>query len=108
LEDQIYASPDGLLRLIVQSEEADISIGFEGYPWHTHADILAAIYDLPEAEAVARFVDAILQNRARIAISRSGNRIRDIWVTDDPDADADLKYRSADETIEFRYWDAAA
>jgi hypothetical protein len=101
--DRIHVSPDGLLRLIVRSEGMDIVIGFEGYPWHTHADALASSYGLPEIEAVDRYVDAILGNRKRIAMSRNGNRTLDVWVTEDPETD--LRYRATDETIEFRRWD---
>jgi len=103
LQNRVRVSPDGLLRLIVVSEEADTTIGFEGYSWHIHADMLAVEYGLPEIEAVDRFVDAILGNRKRIAISRDGSGILDMWITDDPEKD--LRYRAADETITFRYWD---
>jgi hypothetical protein len=37
-----HRSPDGLLRFIVtRDEQGDISLGFDGFVWHTHADVLA-------------------------------------------------------------------
>ena len=37
-----HVSPDGtLILLAVWDEEGEVTIGFEGFPWHTHGDILA-------------------------------------------------------------------
>jgi len=36
-----HVSPDRLLRLLVVREDGDITIGFAGYPWHTHGDVVA-------------------------------------------------------------------
>jgi hypothetical protein len=98
-----YISGDGLLNLIVCSyDDGDTTLGFEGYAWHTHADILASLSGLPEPEAVRRFVNDILDDRSVIAVSRIGAAIRDVWVTDNPVSE--LKYKPDDERIEFRYW----
>ena len=98
-----HRSPDGLLTLKVGREaDGDVCIGFDGYSWHTHADILASLSGLREDEAVRRFVDGLLGGRAIIAVARVGGKIRDVWVADEPVAD---KYKPDDETIEFRYWD---
>jgi hypothetical protein len=43
-----YESPDGLLRLLVDREGDDVMVGFEGFPWHTHADLLTPAYALPK------------------------------------------------------------
>jgi len=76
---------------------------------HTHGDLLAANYQLvdvaeltPEGAAM-RFVEDVVSNHAIIAVLTSGNRNRDIWVTDD--IDEELRYKQPDEEIEFRYWD---
>ena len=44
-----YDSPDGSLRFLVGTEDdGDVSLGFDGFAWHTHADILAAVAGIPE------------------------------------------------------------
>ena len=101
--DRTYTSPDGLLRFTVTSAGEDVILGFDGYPWHTHADLLAAFYGLPDEAAVDRFVGALLDSETVIAILRRDGNISDISVTHDPQADC--KYVSANETVEFRYWD---
>ena len=98
-----HRSPDGLLRFLVSSDlDGDIALGFDGFSWHTHADILASLSGLSGDEAVRQFVDDLLNGRAIIAIARVGDTIRDVWVTDGPFPD---KYKPEDETVEFRYWD---
>jgi len=62
-----YVTTDGLLRFIVVSDEGDLSIGFDGFGWHTHADILASTSGLPEDVAVRQFVDALLKNQSILA-----------------------------------------
>jgi hypothetical protein len=99
-----YFSPDGTLRLLVVTEDdGDVALGFAGFAWHTHADLLAWETSLTEAEAVERFVQDVLDNRAVIAVSRIGGKVRNVWVTDD------LTSESCDlppgETVELRYWD---
>jgi hypothetical protein len=98
-----HQSPDRLLSFTVKrADDGDYYLGFDGFPWHTHADILASISGLPEAAAVRRFVDALIGGRAIVAIARSGGRIRDVWVAESSAPD---KHKPDDETIEFRYWD---
>jgi hypothetical protein len=98
-----YISEDGLLKFIVcADDDGDTALGFEGFAWHTHADILASLSGLSQPEAVRRFVNDILDDRAVIAVSRIGAAIHDVWVTEIPASE--LKYKPDDETIEFRYW----
>jgi len=97
-----HQTPDGLLTFKVGKEEdGDTCLGFDGYQWHTHADILSSLSGLPEETAVRKFVDALINNQAIIAVARVGDKIRDVWVADEPVPD---KYKPADETIEFRFW----
>ena len=97
-----HCTPDGLLTFIVaRSHDGDISRGFEGFPWHTHADILASLSGLPKAAAVRRYVDELLVGRSVIAIARIGERIRDVWVMD---GEFDDRYKPEEETVEFRFW----
>jgi hypothetical protein len=97
-----YVSPDNQLRFVVVYDEQDISLGFEGFPWHTHAGMLASELGMSEELAVNQFVDDLLSDRCIIAVSRIGGRIRDVWITADPTAD--LRHKPDDEIIEFRYW----
>jgi hypothetical protein len=99
-----YVSPDGSLRfLVVTADDGDVALGFQGFAWHTHADLLAAAACIPEAEAVGQFVEDLLGNRSVIAVSRVRGEVRDVWITDDPDSEfLDLL---EGETIELRYWD---
>jgi len=99
-----HTSPDGLLDLIVARSDSDWSIGFDGFPWHTHGDILAATgYSGSPEEATRRFVDDILACRLVIVISRVNGVIRDAWATDDSSKD-EVRYSESGETIEKRYW----
>jgi hypothetical protein len=98
-----HRSPDGLLRLIVTcDDEGDVAIGFDGYAWHTHGDILASLSGLPEKEAIRDFVNHITGGRQIIAISRVNGEIRDVWPTDDPKKE--FKYKPPEESLEFRRW----
>jgi hypothetical protein len=102
-----HVSPDGRLRLrIAMSEDGDLTLGFVGFPWHTHADILAATTGLPEAEAVPRFIDDLVQGASVVVLWSVGGEVRDIWVSDDPEQDA--AYPQPGESVELRYWDGRA
>ena len=99
-----HASPDGLLHLIVdRADDGDWSVGFEGFAWHTHGDILTYEYGGSPDTAVRSFVDDIISSRRVIVISRIDGRIRLAWVTDDPSND-EMKYAFPNETIEKRLW----
>ena len=98
-----HRSPDGALTLVISLEDDENTIGFEGFEWHTHADLLAADTDLTPEEATQRFVEDVVSNHAIIAVLKLGNRIRDVWVTED--IDKEIRYQQPDEEIEFRYWD---
>src|SRR5215216_3920755 len=97
-----YVSPDDQLRFVVEHDEQNVSLGFEGFPWHTHADVLASEFGTSEELAVKRFVGDLLSDRSIIVVLRIGGTIRDVWITADPQSD--LRYKSDDEVLEFRYW----
>ena len=98
-----HVSPDGTLQFIVgRDADGDISLGFDHFTWHTHADILACLSGLSQGEAVRQFVADLLQDRAIIAVARVAGEVRDVWVTDDPDHGC--RYKPENEAIEFRYW----
>jgi hypothetical protein len=102
--DAEYVSEDSFLRLLVGHHPGgDIVIGFGGFQWHTHGDILASLSGLPVDQAVERYVCNILSNRALIAVARVREDIRDIWVTDDPASC--FEHKPTNERLDFRTWD---
>jgi hypothetical protein len=97
-----HVSPDGRLRfLIVADHDGDLALGFDGFQWHTHADILASLSGLVLAEAVHRYVDDLLGDKSVIALWGVPGEVRDVWVSDDPAHDA--AYPIDGEVIELRY-----
>lgn len=103
IEPEEHLSPDGTLALLVELlDGSDVAIGFRGYAWHTHADILASVIGCPESEAVRRFVDDVLADRAIIAVQSFDDVVHDVWVTNDPSSHR--KYQQANEALTFRYW----
>ena len=99
-----HVSPDGLLRLLVCiNDTGDISIGLDGYGWHTHADVLASISGLPEDRALRQFINEILTGQSAMAVSRIDGVIQDVWPTDNPAQE--MRFKPEEEQIEFRYWD---
>ena len=37
-----HISPDGRLRFLIAADpDGDLALGFDGFPWHTHADTLS-------------------------------------------------------------------
>jgi hypothetical protein len=101
--DSDHISPDGALRFLVRSPDGDITMGFDGYSWHTHGDVLAALSSASPEDAANRFVVDLISNALIIAVAKVSGTVRDIWITDDP-AD-DLRHCLPEETIEFRLWD---
>jgi hypothetical protein len=100
-----YVTTDGRFRFVVGHDDKDVSLGFEGFPWHTHADVLASAFGMSEERAVNRFVSDLLSDRCVIAVSRIGGTVRDVWITTDPQTD--LRHKSDCEHLEFQYWSGA-
>jgi hypothetical protein len=93
-----HCTPDGLFRFIVErGDDGDISLGVDGFPAHTHGDILASLSGLPIHDAVRDYIDRLLTGRSLIGIATVSGRIRDVWVTEDPGAgSARLPYMKRD------------
>lgn len=73
-----HTSPDGLLQLIDEHDEHDDWIvGFDGFAWHTHGDILdwSAYAGTPRERA---FADDVVALRWVIMISRVDGVIDDV------------------------------
>jgi hypothetical protein len=106
-----HTTPDGQLTLIVDLTDGDFSIGFDGYSWHTHGDILQAwgCAGTPE-DAVRIFVDDVISSRRPICVYRTNGSITDIAVPSDYDDSLDEQFKSyaePGETMELRHWNAA-
>jgi hypothetical protein len=98
-----HVSPDGRLRfLVVADPNGDLALGFDGYPWHTHADILASLSGLAAAGAVRQFVDDLRSDKSVIAVWGVPGNVEDVWVSEDPTRDA--AYPQVGEIIELRHW----
>lgn len=98
-----HVSPDGRLQfLVVADPDGDLALGFDGFPWHTHADILASLSGLEQAQAVRRYIDDLLDDKSVIALWGVPGEVRDVWVSEEPARDA--HYPIEGEVIELRYW----
>jgi hypothetical protein len=108
---ETHTSPDGLLNLAFEkSRDGDTIIGFTGYQWHAHGDILSAEFGLDEDASIRKYIDEILNNRRIIAVLSKGNKILDVWIVDDAiDAlKSHEKYKGDGEMLELRYWNGQA
>ena len=100
MDSQRHMSPDGKLCLLVEIVDDDSSIGFEGYPWHTHGDILAELSGLDEEVAIEAFIEKIKKGELVIAILSEGENVIDVFISDDPREETTIP----GETIRFRLW----
>lgn len=107
-----YVSPDGLLRfVVVTGADGDVTLGFDGFTWHTHSYILAATLGIPEADAVRRYVADLIGGASVIVLWSVGDKLRDVWVSGDPAHDAGYAasaYAEPGESVVLRYWDGRA
>jgi len=105
-----FISPDGYLKLLIKCPDCDWTIGFEGFPWHTHGSILAGLSGQDEASSIERFLADLTGNVSVISVSRISGELKDVWVTDNPAKDMldCKKYGEPTETIEFRRWNGTA
>src|SRR5437868_9092095 len=100
MDSRRHVSPDGKLCLVVETVDDDRSIGFEGYPWHTHGDILADLSGLDAEVATEAFIEKIKKGELVIAILSKGTNVIDVWISDDPQEETTIP----GETIRFRLW----
>lgn len=104
----VLAMPGTSLRLLVFREEDGLTVGFEGFQWHTHGDLLAGEGETDE-EAMGNFLQEILFGKRPIVIERKGDQIREVSIDlpfDSPNYSdpADNPYLEAGESIEVRRW----
>lgn len=111
MNDRRYVSPDGELCLLVISPDGDLTIGFEGYPWHTHGDVLVREFGGDAGHATERFIVGIVESQFIIAMQRTGGRVEDVWVLDRNESSLQetvagtKRYGAPGEIVEFRLWD---
>jgi len=104
-----HQSPDGQLRFIVLREPGDTTLGFEGYSWHTHGDVIAGELklvgkgDFTAKEATERLISDLLSSRVKIAILRINGMIADVYASYLEEGND--SYRPDEESLELRYWD---
>ena len=101
--DSDHTTPDGTLHFLVRSPDGDRTMGFDGFAWHTHGDILAALSTGTPEEATERFITDLITGKLIIAVAKTSGVTRDVWITDDPVGH--LRYCPPEETIEFHRWD---
>jgi hypothetical protein len=103
----IYTSAEHVLRFrVTKSIDGGVTLGFDGSPWHTHANLLVGWYGPSEDAAVHRFVEDLLESPIIIAVVRREGNIVGIRVTEDPQSD--LRSARAGDILEFRYWDGSS
>ncbi len=102
-----YVSPDGQLKFLITCPDGDWTIGFDGFPWHTHGSILAQLSGKDEVSAIESFLARLTGNISVIAVKRVAGDLGDVWVSDDPAEDLLRSRQNGDinESIEFRLWD---
>ena len=98
-----HVSPDGKLHFFLQEADGDIILGFHGYGWHTHGDLLESMYAGGPSKAAAQFAADLISGKLTVAVYSVSGKTRDIRVSTDPAAD--LRYCEPDEIIAFRLWD---
>ncbi len=107
-----HPTSDGALTLIVDIDGSsltpDYSVGFDGFEWHTHGDLLYLGEALPQEAAVRKFVDQLLNDQLTIVVSRINGKITNAWVTDELNVEEEIKYKPDEETLEFRYWSGSS
>ena len=99
-----YTSTDGKLTLLVHvGADGETAVGFEGGDWHTHPDLLAAMLQVSEKEAVAEFISKLQADAIPIVVSTDGGVTVDPWVSDNLEATLSM---FGSECL-LRYWSGA-
>ena len=100
-----YSTPDATLTLLVQRDDDDITLGFNGYTWHTHADIIAELRQQTDPEhALKSYLDDLFHDRLPIILVKKAGVLTEPYVPDFPEEPIETKYYEPDESYELRYW----
>jgi hypothetical protein len=100
-----YVSSDGQLKFLVTCPEGDWTIGFDGFPWHTHGSILAALSGRDEVSAIQHLIDDLTGNISVIALKKIAGILTDVWISEHPaeDLSACKRYGAVDERWNFGF-----
>ncbi|MGI8436873.1 MAG: hypothetical protein ACR2NX_08205 [Chthoniobacterales bacterium] len=100
-----YATPDAGLTLLVQRDDDDITIGFEGFPWHTHADIIADLRRQKDPESALQvYLDDLFHDRLPIVLVKKAGVLTEPFIPDFPSEPIDTSHSQPEETYEVRFW----
>ena len=66
-----YHILDRCFTLLVEYEDEEISIGFAGFEWHTHGDLLAAHYPPAASPKLGHLCGTRLPDSAGLFVSNS-------------------------------------
>jgi hypothetical protein len=67
----------GFVFAVERNDDGDLALGFNGFPSHTHGDILASLSGLPVGPVIRQNIDALLSGRSAIALARVAGKIRE-------------------------------
>jgi hypothetical protein len=99
-----HTSTDGRLTLLVHvGVDGETAVGFEGGEWHTHPDLLAAMLQVSEKEAVAEFISRLQADEIPIVVSTNSGVTVDPWVSDNLEATLAM----FGPGCRIRYWSGA-
>jgi hypothetical protein len=103
-----HVSPDGALRFQVTRDPASGAtiLGFAGFCWHTHPDLLATAYGMTESDALRKCVNDLLTDRLVIGLFRQRGELTEVSIEDRPGHD--YEWLGPAESIEYRYWSGKA
>lgn len=83
----VLPMPDVPLNLIFSKPDGDLTVGFEGYEWHTHGSILRAEYEVESDEvALGHFINDLYAGRLEVVLIRTEGSITDAWMTSRKDS----------------------
>jgi len=78
--------PNNFGNLIICVEDGELLIGLKDHSWHTHGDILAEEWGIPQEQAVVLFVSRILEGKEYLVEEREEGRTVRKYITDDRSA----------------------
>jgi hypothetical protein len=97
-------SADGQLELLAIRDGEDYIGGFvnDDSGWHIHGDMLVPEYGDSPRKALLAWVEAIIDDKEIIAISKMANGRLNIWHSSEPGEEKE--YVEPGEKLVLRYW----
>jgi hypothetical protein len=97
-----FETPDKAFTLVHDPEQHG-AIGFEGFAWHTHDDMLEWFDVEPQIRSVPQLIEALESGRLVVALSMGDGEVLDVWITDDPVSELSGEL-PAGQSVTLRYW----